>query len=260
MVLYEGSCSGLVQIACNGDAEVPGSGCQAYYSEFESELIAGTEYLVRIGGYGGLVGFGELTITSSGGSGGTTWYVDLDMPGGGGTSWSDAFQTIDDALSVATDGEQIWVAEGTYYPSVPSGPPDARSVTFLIREAIAIYGGFDGTEIFLEDRDLSLHHTILSGDLYGDDDSGDNMSENAYHVISVDNITTGSFTVDGFWINGGNADISTEKYGGGIFVDPSVSIPININACWLSGNNALFGGAIGVEATFRKPCFVKSKN
>ena len=248
MVLYEGPCSGLVQIACNGDAEVPSSGCQAYYSEFESELIAGTEYLVRIGGFGGLVGFGELTITSSGGSGGTTWYVDLDMPGGGGTSWSDAFQTLDDALGVATDGEQIWVAEGTYYPSVPRDPFDARTVTFLIREAIGIYGGFDGTEISLEDRQLSLHHTILSGDLYSDDDSGDNMSENAYHVMSVDNITTGSLTIDGFWINGGNANTSAEKYGGGIFVDPSVSIPINIKACWLSGSNALLGGAIGVEA------------
>jgi len=259
MVLYEGSCSGLVQIACNGDAANPTNDCQSYYSEFESELIAGTEYLVRIGGYDGLVGFGELTITSSGGSGGTTWYVDLDMPGGGGTSWSDAFQTIDDALSVATDGEQIWVAEGTYYPSVPSGPPDARSVTFLIREAIAIYGGFDGTEIFLEDRDLSLHHTILSGDLYGDDDSGDNMSENAYHVMSVDNITTGSLTIDGFWINGGNADTSTEKYGGGIFVDASVSIPININACWLSGSNALLGGAIGVETTSASLALLKVK-
>ena len=182
------------------------------------------------------------------------------MPGGSGTSWSDAFKTIDDALSVATDGDQIWVAEGTYYPSVPRDPFDARTVTFLIREAIGIYGGFDGTEIFLEDRQLSLHHTILSGDLYGDDDSGDNMSENAYHVMSVDNIATGSLTIDGFWINGGNANTAVEQYGGGIFVDTSVSIPINIKACWLSGSNALLGGAIGVEAKFRKSCFVKSKN
>lgn len=259
MVLYEGSCSSLVQIACNGDADVPSSDCQLYYSEFEQELMAGIEYLIRIGGYGGLVGFGELNISTSGGSAGTTWYVDLDMPGGGGTSWSDAFQTIDDALSVATEGDEIWVAEGTYYPSVPRDPLDARTVTFLIREAIGIYGGFDGTEISLEDRDLSLHHTILSGDLYGDDDSGDNMSENAYHVVSVDNIATGSLTIDGFWINGGNANTSAEKYGGGIFVDTSVSIPINIEACWLSGSNAMLGGAIGVQATSANIALLKSK-
>jgi hypothetical protein len=251
MVLYTGSCSGLTQIACNGDSSTKSNDCQSYYSEIEISLFAGTEYFIRIGGFGGMTGWGELTVSAgSGGGSGNIWYVDLDVPtSGDGTSWSSAFQEIQDALDIAVDTDQIWIAEGTYTPTSEVTIGDPRSVSFFVREAIGIYGGFDGTEVVLEDRDLSSHHTILTGDIDGDDVSGENTSENAYHVISSQNVTTGAITIDGFWIRGGNADISSEELGGGIFIDSSTTAPINVNVCRISENNAVNGGAIAVNST-----------
>jgi hypothetical protein len=251
MVLYKGDCTGLIQIACNGDSPNSSNDCQPYYSEIEFGLIAETDYYVRIGGFGGGYGFGELTITSAGGSGGgEIWHVDTDiLASGDGTSWGTAFETIEEALTVAVDDDEIWIAEGQYIPTEEQTSGDSRSVSFLIRQAISIYGGFDGTELTLEDRDVSSHHTILTGDIYGDDNSGDNISENAYHVISSMNVITGSIIIDGLWIYGGNANVAAEPLGGGIFIDDSTTVPINVSLCKIRDNNAINGGGIAVENT-----------
>jgi len=250
MVLYKGTCSNLIQIACNGDSANTSNDCQLFYSEIEMNLYAGTQYYVRIGGFGGQTGYGELTVTSpSGGGTGDVWYVDKDIPtSGGGTSWGSAFRTIEEALSVAVDYDQIWIAEGLYIPTSEVIIGDPRSVTFFIRHAISMYGGFDGTELTLEDRDVSSHHTILSGDLNGDDNPGDNISENAYHVVSSMNVTTGSITIDGFWVYGGNADIATDKLGGGIYIHNTTTAPINVHLTRIQGNHAMDGGGIAIDA------------
>ena len=253
MVLYKGECdvagSNLVQIACNGDSQNQSSNCQSYYSELEMELFAANDYFIRIGGYNGApenLGFGELTISAAGtGNNGNIWYVDVDVPAsGGGTSWSDAFQTIEDALSIATDGDQLWIAEGFYVPTSETTIGDPRSVTYLIREPIDLYGGFDGTEAMLEDRDTFSHHTILTGDINSDDNAGGSNSENAYHVITTSNVTTGSIKIDGFWIHGGNANTATDKFGGGIYIDDTVQIPIEVSRTRIQANAAEYGGAI----------------
>ena len=51
-------------------------------------------------------------------------YVKADAASGGdGTSWASAFNDLQDALVVATAGDQLWAASGTYTP----GPwPDDR--------------------------------------------------------------------------------------------------------------------------------------
>jgi hypothetical protein len=64
MVLYEGSCD--TQVACNGDTAVE-SGCQIYYSGiYDFPVTAGTDYFVRMGGYGAATGPGTVTITFTG--------------------------------------------------------------------------------------------------------------------------------------------------------------------------------------------------
>ncbi len=47
----------------------------------------------------------------------TIWYVNDDGESEGGcTSWLDACPELQTALSLAGDGDQIWVAQGTYRP------------------------------------------------------------------------------------------------------------------------------------------------
>jgi hypothetical protein len=63
IVLYEGSCGSLVEVACNGDSSGGNSSCQQYYSEILGYVITpGSTYYVRIGGYDDAVGTGNLLL------------------------------------------------------------------------------------------------------------------------------------------------------------------------------------------------------
>src|SRR5690349_3090286 len=66
-----------------------------------------------------------------------------------GTSWTNAYVSLQAALEDADNGDEIWVAAGTYTPAVPPGP---RSVAFELNRGVALYGGFAGTETGLEQR------------------------------------------------------------------------------------------------------------
>lgn len=46
LVVYEGACSDMTQIACNGDAT-----CSGYTSYLETPVTSGTNYLIRLGGW-----------------------------------------------------------------------------------------------------------------------------------------------------------------------------------------------------------------
>ncbi|PDW01675.1 hypothetical protein CJ255_17995, partial [Candidatus Viridilinea mediisalina] len=158
-----------------------------------------------------------------------------------GTSWANAFPTLQDALAVATSGQQIWVAAGTYYPDEGDGQTDNdRSSTFLLRENVAIYGGFAGNETALEQRDWLANVTILSGDLDQDDTPNfGNRANNAYHVVTGAN----NATLDGFTITAGNANGAwPNNIGGGIYNNNASPTLRNLT---ISGNQAgVSGGGI----------------
>ena len=85
---------------------------------------------------------------------GAVWYVTLEGSDlGEGQSWDDAFQTIQKAIDAALVGDEIWVGAGTY-------PVDDY---ILVDEAVTIYGGFNGTETELEERDWTENVTIVDG-------------------------------------------------------------------------------------------------
>ena len=113
------------------------------------------------------------------------------------------------ALTIATSGAEIWVQQGTYKP----GTSD-RNSTFLLKDGVAVYGGFAGTEasLSLRNSDPSTNNTVLSGDLDGDS----TFANNAYHVVSA-NFVFSTAILDGFKITGGNANSATENFGGGIY-------------------------------------------
>ena len=81
-----------------------------------------------------------------------TIYVDKDATGSGtGTSWANAFIAIQPAITNATSGDELWIAEGMY----------AGAVT--CKSNVAVYGGFAGTESTLNQRDYTSHITIIGG-------------------------------------------------------------------------------------------------
>jgi len=108
-------------------------------------------------------------------------YVDRDASGANdGTSWSDAYTDLQDAIDAATGSDQIWIAEGTYLPrSQRSGTVQFsylayRKRSFVIpdsKDGLKLYGGFNGSETALDQRDPAAHEVILSGDLGPDDDA-----------------------------------------------------------------------------------------
>jgi len=160
--------------------------------------------------------------------------VDIDANGtNDGTSWENAFNHLQDALTEAVSGSVIWVAEGTYKPDI--NDLNNRSATFQLKEGVEIYGGFKGNETELEQRDWFINKTILSGDI---NDIG-NPNDNSYHVVTG----ADDANLDGFIITNGNADGSyPDCYGGGIYcydVSPTIS-----NCLIKDNNSTILGGGI----------------
>ncbi len=89
-----------------------------------------------------------------------------------GTSWSDAYNELQQALLDAQPGAELWVAAGTYTPDfdASSGTHDGDQLaSFYLRPTIALYGGFAGWETTRAQRRPLSNLTILSGDLAGND-------------------------------------------------------------------------------------------
>jgi hypothetical protein len=164
-----------------------------------------------------------------------TLYVDVNSSAGApdGSSWAQAYPDLQDALAVAGDHTQVWVAAGTYTP----GAGD-RTAVFTVPAGAELYGGFAGNESTLLERDTTAHPTILSGDLNADDPAV--TSDNSYTVVNLLNDSI----LDGFTISGGFADASSgtiERHGGGIYTD---ALRVTIRHCRLVGNHARQGAGL----------------
>jgi len=90
------------------------------------------------------------------------------------------------ALTVAVSGYEIWAAVGTYKPT---SDVNDRTATFQLKDGVALYGGFAGTETARSDRNPAARITILSGDLNGNDNNTieydePTRAENSYHVVT----------------------------------------------------------------------------
>jgi hypothetical protein len=158
-----------------------------------------------------------------------------------GLSWATAYKNLQTAInSCVANNAEIWVAKGTYTPTHdPYGnaaPTDLRYRTFYLKNTLKIYGGFDGTETALSQRNFVNNPTILSGDFNGDDVGASNIAENAYHVVlsvNDDNTTV----LDGFTITAGNTGLGanttvetfsiSNAHGGGMYNDRSAVRVVN---------------------------------
>lgn len=173
--------------------------------------------------------------------GGVILYVDADASGANiGTSWSNAYTSLQPALEQAQAGDQIWVAAGTYKPSVQVGGTGDRYQAFQMKNGVAIYGGFAGGEGSLEQRDWENQLAILSGDIGVEGVS----SDNCYHVIhnSADLGLNASAILDGFIITQG----ITGGNGGGMY---NVEASPTLANCLFTANSASYGGGMSNNAS-----------
>jgi predicted outer membrane repeat protein len=124
-----------------------------------------------------------------------TYYVDGDVANSGnGTSWAKAFKTIQEAVDASARYDVIWVKMGTY----------TLSAEITVDKGVYIYGGFDGSETRLEQRDWKTNVTTVDGN---DTVRGFYIQENV--------------GIDGFTITNGKAD-----QGGGIYVNNVFTVSI----------------------------------
>src|SRR5262245_35330260 len=127
----------------------------------------------------------------------SVWFANDDAAGlNTGRSWADAFPSLQSALAAAVSGDEIWVAGGTYQPTIAVD----RTISFVLKEGVAVYGGFAGTETLRSQRDWAAHPTTLSGDLGTPGDA----SDNSYHVVTSAGLTRAA-VLDGFTVTAGNA-------------------------------------------------------
>lgn len=168
-------------------------------------------------------------------------------PASGGTgncsSWENAC-ILQTALASSVSGDQIWVKEGIYKPGMHV------TDTFTLVDGVAVYGGFNGTETILEQRDWETNITVLSGDIDNNDitdihgvvtDTDNLIGNNAYHVVWSSDVMSNTF-LDGFIITGGFANGPyTQNQGGGLYNYQSNPTLLNIT---FIGNYAGSGGGM----------------
>ena len=142
------------------------------------------------------------------------------VPGGvgakNGSSWADASGDLQAMINSSTANDQVWVAKGTYYPDEGAGQIDNdRAACFIMKNNLAIYGGFNGDETLLSERNFNVYETILSGDIDQNDGANFfNSAGNSNHVICNNgNGVNNTAILDGFTITAGNAS----DYSGGVF-------------------------------------------
>lgn len=163
-------------------------------------------------------------------------------------SWASSTTNLQGAINASAPGDQVWVAQGVYKPTVLSGPA-SRTVSFSMRNEVAVFGGFVGTETCFRQRTV-VNPTLSqysSSTLSGDIGLADDATDNSYHVIYNPAGLTSSALLDGFVITAGNANGSSDNsYGGAMYNNGRYPGPCSptIRNCLFTGNSAQFGGAM----------------
>ncbi|WP_460474350.1 ELWxxDGT repeat protein, partial [Emticicia fontis] len=208
-------------------------------------------------------------------------YVKYDAVGtNNGTSWQNAYTSLQSAIENSCAGTEIWIARGTYHPSLlPQDSTDNRYKTFQLEAELLIYGGFRGDETLLSERDVAANPTILSGDFNNDDAiSGEgntlsitNNTENAFHVVLIGGPVSGG-VIDGLIIKGGNASGSVNSvngFSGGLIYYAGPNLPegqysLTVNNVTFIGNSStdLGGGMLisGGGTQIKNSRFIKNQS
>jgi predicted outer membrane repeat protein len=161
-----------------------------------------------------------------------------------GSSWANAYTRLELALAAAQANDQIWIAKGIYRPTSTTN----REASFVLKDQVKLYGGFAGTETSLNQRNITTHKTILSGDIDQNDTHTDGLvldpahliGNNSYHVVTANNLQQGVL-LDGLYITAGLANFESASthmhhHGAAIY---SLNSKLVIQSSYLLGNKAL---------------------
>jgi hypothetical protein len=180
----------------------------------------------------------------------TIRYVKPDGSGNG-SSWASASANLQAMIDASSAGDQVWVAGGTYKPGGNANTD--RTISFSLKNGVALYGGFVGTETLLGERPASValaqpSSTTLSGEL----GAPDNWNDNSQHIISNTNLNN-TTVLDGFVITAAyvsyNYSIESENGGGGI---RNINSSPTIRNCFFSKNRGAYntsGSGLDNDAT-----------
>lgn len=150
------------------------------------------------------------------------WYVSASSstPDPAGDSWANAFPNLRDALNVASEGDQVWVARGEYENS-------GDQLVFI--HGVKMYGSFAGTETALNQRPMPIAHgdpataTVLTS-------SVGPFINNSYNSLTRDDVFDGFTITDVFGNDGGAMH--------------NAGVALTISNCAFLNNSASNGGAI----------------
>lgn len=201
---------------------------------------------------------------------------------GNGSSWANASNDLQSVINNSVSGDEIWVAAGTYIPTrrmdllYVSSPGD-RQNAFVAKGGVNMYGGFEGTETSVDERNSFLNETILSGDLNQNDGEFTNMAENSYHVIVFAGTTLNNTVFDGFTIADAyykegvdpwdmptvNSEIIHNHFGGSMYISNASPVISNVtftrNFVWLSSGLFTQNGGGSCNAIIRDCVFKHNK-
>ncbi|MEM7228118.1 MAG: right-handed parallel beta-helix repeat-containing protein [Planctomycetota bacterium] len=193
------------------------------------------------------------TLATAGRTPENALFVVANGPGAGtGTSWESPYVTLQQAIDrINADGidqfDQIWMAAGTYVPTVRSIPSEPQSVRFELPDGVSIYGGFAGNELRIEDRTFEAGPTILSGDVNNDDLPGfvnrtDNASALLCRFFASKPMVFDGLTLSGVSNGDGTSflDQTVLEYGG-----PQCTM----RRCRLTDNSNFRGNLVRMRAT-----------
>ena len=173
-------------------------------------------------------------------------YVKMGAEPGDGSSWKSAFSDLRQAMFYSRPGDELWVAQGVYWPS-----KDDQTLQFFLKKNVRLYGGFRGDESSRKEAAPKAYVTVMSGDINRDDVvdehgitlSYEDQGEKGGNCInSVVRIVDGvDVLIDGFTICGGDARMT----GGGVSCLENSSV--TISRCVIRGNRSQIGGGVSVS-------------
>ena len=212
----------------------------------------------------------RLYVTEKGGS-----------EGKDGSDWAHAMTDVQNAINTLAEnhpGErgEVWVAKGAYTPTrIGNSSSLTEPYTFVMKDGISVYGGFEGNETSLEERDQKRgnhpweynNQTIFRGKDYQENDAQWNASSEMWTVSSGSchvvwfaplpgeaNFSLSTY-LDGVTIEGGSSNgqngIDSKYnpfYGAGIYLEGSTNVVRN---CIVRNNSAGMSNTTNTAATTR---------